>query len=124
MLKVTALYGTVSIIYIKVPRQKVKEPLYFFEIFLERRLFVLNLIRGYFFFFTTRDINTSINLSVEVYEGSLSIVIKSSDTQLNRLHLITKDCEGFNYVVKSASRDNFINTTVKESLSDNLSPSD
>ena len=86
---------SIYILIIRVHQQRVKEP---FKFFLEGILHFFNFrFLFYFFFFT--NINASINLSVEIHEGSFCIIIKPSNTKFKGLHLITKNGKGLYNVI-------------------------
>ena len=65
--------------------------------------FIISYKLIYVIFFFATNFDACINLGVEVEEGCLRILIETSNTQLNGLHLITKNGKRFHDVIQTAS---------------------
>ena len=68
------------------------------------------------------DLNLTIHFVVEFHERLFGLIIKTIQTDLNGLGLVTKDVIGTDNVDQTTGGDHFIHTTIKEGLTDDVSP--
>jgi hypothetical protein len=63
-----------------------------------------------------------INLVIEFQEGSFGFIVKTIDANLNCLCLILEDAVGTDDMNQAAGADDFLNTTIIEGLTNDITP--